>query len=136
EAVPLLRARMRDRLEGCRSRDSPALEVRHHGPADLVDLLTLPFAVPVADPADSFAAGLVDDLELLRARLLVASLALGDLLRTLRPPEMLHHRRVAKTLLEQRDVAFPPRLETDAHGAALRRSVCWRSCAAGPSENV
>ena len=45
EAVPLLRSRTRDRLEGRRSRDSPPLEVRHHRPADLVDLLTLPFAV-------------------------------------------------------------------------------------------
>ena len=100
-------------LLGCQSPDTSSLEGRDHRPPDLVDLLAAPGALPVADPADTLAGGFVDDLELPGVGSLVARLAFGDLLRALRPAEVLHHLRIAKGLLEERKIPFAPRL--DAH---------------------
>src|SRR5262249_53376191 len=59
---------LRDRRESGRSRAPPPLEGRQHRPPVFVALLPPPVALPVADPADSFAGSVVDDLELPGAR--------------------------------------------------------------------
>ncbi len=92
---------------------APALRGGQHRPADLVDLLAPPLAVPVADPAEVLTVG--DDLQAAGVGL-VALLPRGDLLLRLGPAEVLHHRRVADQRLQQRQVAGAPALQPDAHG--------------------
>jgi hypothetical protein len=55
KSVLPLRLRASDRLERCRSCDSPSLKGGWHRPTDLVNLLALPVAPPESDVADSFA---------------------------------------------------------------------------------
>src|SRR5262245_12351500 len=104
----------RDRVAGGRRCDPSPLECRDDGPADLEDLLSVPLALPVADPAHTGARCLVDDLELPRARPFVVGLAFGDLLGALRPAEVHHHRRVGEALQEQVEVILPPGLDVDS----------------------
>ena len=125
KAVRAVRARRFDRLRSRRAGDPAPLERREHGPADLPHLLPAPLTLPGnTDRAGGLAAVVVDDLEDaagVRAHLLVASLAHGDLLGRLGTAQVLHHRRVAEKHLEQRAVGWAPRHERDLDHAPERR---------------
>src|SRR5215218_1957718 len=90
--------------------DAAALERRQDAPAHLVHRLAVMLALPESDPTDSLA--LEDDLEAV-GELLVSRLPLRDLLRRLRPAEVLHHRRIAQQPHEQGVIAASPRNDLD-----------------------
>src|SRR5262249_11748932 len=110
-----------DRLPGGLACDAPALEPRQHHPADLIDNLAAPVLLPVPDRAGR-RTRFLDDLQhppLARVgQLLVAMLAVGQLLGTLGPAEMLRHRGITHQLLDEWEVPLAPRLEPD-HASKL-----------------
>src|SRR5262245_43795163 len=93
-----------DRQCGRATGDAAALEFGQHRPTRLVHLLPQPLALPESEPAERLAGLDVDDLEHPRPRLGVAAMTLLELLRALRPAEVLGHRRVAHQPLDEPEV--------------------------------
>src|SRR5215208_6766138 len=88
EPVGAARAGAREHQRRRGHRDAAALERRAHRPADLVGRPAAPLALPEADRPGALPGRDVDDLEHARPGLLVALLALSDLLGALRTAEV------------------------------------------------
>jgi hypothetical protein len=108
-------------LFGRHACNAPSLEPREHLPPDLIDRFTTPGALPVGDRPDPLAAGLQDNFAYPGRAFLCepkeAGVALGNLLLALGAAQMPGHLRVPHQLLQERQVALAPRLET--HGALV-----------------
>jgi len=107
--------------------DAPPLERREHLPPDLIDQFATPGALPVDDRPDPLAAGLEDNLAYPGRAFLCkpqeAGVALGNLFVALGAAQMPGHLRVTHQLLQERQVALAPRLET--HGALVGPIALW-----------